>query len=789
MAAVTRPGAGETLGWAERNDAQASQLLHLVEAASPIQQMGLSALPHIGGDHPKPQGLFVDLLFGPAQFVWPVDSETQLANDADTLAQEEKFHEQMAEEASNDAKDVFNNYWTAGKGAEAAEAAYKQAVKARLAQAEVCKVAKGLVSRVASDVERTKRLMAEESDAAHAEVNAFLRSGSGQSIAQVAAILSKHRLMIQAHSGDLQSHVANDTILFANGFPLTPGVGVQAKEAGNGTTSDASSDAQAPVPSDSPSSSPGTAANGGGIKGDASSGGLGGGDIRPQQVAPSGIASRHSSDAVPRPAPSPSPAVLGSAGGLSGLAGMPSGGGGVPSMSGLQGLLGGFGGFPGAGMAPTAGLGSPVMQTPPASVPSLGMDFGRGLAAGAAAAGGVAPVAPVPQAPVTPLAAPIESAPTSAAPAAAPVSAPPPSPASAPAGPAAGMPSGGLAPYGSVLPPGASAASAAGSVPSAPSMPTETGGGPAAPGPGAGLMPVAGRRDGAAVRRDLAESDLELARLAVAELAGAACVVDAGLDWAVAVGRNPSSSMTTLWVASNDGAAYIPPGVYLRKTMPVAAGLDEDFDARWFGWVNPAEKAVRAARARGEAVGAVATTWAWPSEYLEDPDSAVREVATGVLAAGADSAAAELLPSRSHRLQTVDAALYADLKAADESAVRDYCRELVRRLAFGGTGDELSPVAQSVAHALVAQRWPKAEEWAALGAEYDTALLLMGAQRPGLNGVEDPDQVITYARLFMNCRRLEALLCWHRFGANLANVVYAAWVAGVRMPLSELVLH
>ena len=42
----------------------------------------------------------------------------------------------------------------------------------------------------------------------------------------------------------------------------------------------------------------------------------------------------------------------------------------------------------------------------------------------------------------------------------------------------------------------------------------------------------------------------------------------------------------------------------------------------------------------------------------------MREVATGVPPAGLDTPAAELLPSRSHRLQTVDAALYADLKAA-----------------------------------------------------------------------------------------------------------------------------
>jgi hypothetical protein len=237
-----------------------------------------------------------------------------------------------------------------------------------------------------------------------------------------------------------------------------------------------------------------------------------------------------------------------------------------------------------------------------------------------------------------------------------------------------------------------------------------------------------------------------------------------------------------LWVTTNDGTTYIPPGVYLRKTTPIAAGFDDDFDATWFGWVNPAEKAVRAARARGDAVGAVATTWGWPSDFLADPETGVHEVAVGVLQTGSDSPASELLSSRCHRLQTVDPALYADLKAVGESWLRDYCRELVRRLAFSGVGDDLSPVAQSVANALVAGQWPKVQEWAALGAEYETALLLMGAQRPGLNGVLDTDQTMSYARLFMNCRRLEALLC----GGDLFNVVYAAWAAGGCASIKEV---
>ena len=773
MAAVTTPGEGDLPGWwAERNNKQASQLLNLLQAAKPVQKMGAPSLPHVGGDHPKPQGVLVELLFGPGQFVWPEDSETQLATDAETLKQEAKFNEDQGMEARRYADQVFSGAWE-GESAQAAEEAYRQAVSAKFEQSEIARVGSGLLARASSDVERTKRQMTAESDAAHKEAEAFLRSGSGQSIAAVAAIVSQHRTMIQAQSADLHSHVADDTLLFTNKFPESPGGGLQVKPAGgNGITSDHSPDggdpgAGGPPPPGSPLS---------GLTSDHSPGG----DRVP--LVPGGRAVGHSPDGGPGPAPhSPLTSLMGAGSGLPSLPSVPGGGGGsgLP-FSGLQGLLGGFGGFPGGGMPGAGGLASSA--TPPA-VPSLGMDFGRGLAAGATAAGAVPTV---PQAPITPLTASVESAPVAAAPAAAPVSAP--VPGAAPA-PSPGVPAGeGMTPYGSVLPPQvAPSTPPAGSTAAAPSIPAEGGGGgSSAPGPGAGLMPVAGRRDGAPVRRDLAESDVELARIAVAELAGAASVTDPGLDWAVAVGRNRTSGMTTLWVATNDGATYIPPGVHLRKTMPVAAKFDDDFDARWFGWVNPADKAVRAARVCGDDVGAVATTWAWPSDYLAE-HPAVREVATGVPPAGRDTPAAELLRSRSHRLQTVDAALYGDLKAADESTVQDYCRELTRWLAFGGSGAELSPLAQSVAEALVAQRWPKAEQWAALGAEYDNALVLMGAQRPGLNGVEDPDQMVSYAKLFVNCRRLEALLCWERYGGDLANVVYAAWVAGVRAPLNQLV--
>lgn len=768
MASVVGPGSNGEVPewWAERNNKQAERLLKLFNGAKPFEKTGTPSLPHVsGGDHPKPQGLFVNFLFQP--LVWPVDSETRIDNDADTLLDESKLFEDNGIDALQASNGVFDGGSWVGKSADAARAAYSEAATLKFHQADISKVASDLFKRASADVARTKKRMFEENEAAHKEAGAFLRSGSGQSLAQVAVILGTHRTMIQGYSSDLQDFATQYTTQFTSRFAESPGGGPKVKRAGR--TADHSPDgADAAPPGDPTSGTTGVAA-------DHSPSG----DKIP--LVPGGRTVAHSPEDSPTLVPhNPLTQLMG--GGLPTLPNMPGGGsgGGLP-MGPLQGLMGSCGGFP-RGMAPPTGV--PGLQGSP--MPSLGMDFGRGLAAGASAAGTVSPVI---QAPMTALAAPIETAPTSAVPAAAPVAAT--LPAAAPAAsPAPGMPAGDLTPYGSMLPPqGTSAAPSVGSAPPAPSIPTEAGSGSSGSGPGTGLMPVAGRRDAAgAVRRDLAESDLELAKMAVAELAGAASVTDPGLDWAVAVGRN-TSGMPTLWVATNDGATYIPPGVFLRKTMPIAGGHTAEFDTRWFGWVNPADKAARAARACGDKVSAVATTWAWPSEFLEE-HPVVTEVATGVKPVDLkDNPAAELLASRAHRLQTVDAALYADLVAADESMVRDYCRELTRQLVFGVPGEELSPVAQSVAHALVAQRWPKPQEWALLGEEHEDALVMMVAQRPGLNGVENPDQVVSYTREFVKCRRLEALMCWELYGADLLNVVYAAWTAGVRAPLKDPVLR
>ncbi|HUO40549.1 MAG TPA: hypothetical protein VMU34_23090, partial [Mycobacterium sp.] len=129
MAGVAGPSGDEVPSWwAERNNKQAARLLKLFDAAKPISRLAIG-VPHLGGggggDHPKPQGPFVHILFQP--FVWPVDSETHLANDADTLLDESKLYEDNAMDARQAANGVFDGGSWVGKSADAARTAYNEA--------------------------------------------------------------------------------------------------------------------------------------------------------------------------------------------------------------------------------------------------------------------------------------------------------------------------------------------------------------------------------------------------------------------------------------------------------------------------------------------------------------------------------------------------------------------------------------------------------------------------------------------------------------------------------------
>ena len=230
-------------------------------------------------------------------------------------------------------------------------------------------------------------------------------------------------------------------------------------------------------------------------------------------------------------------------------------------------------------------------------------------------------------------------------------------------------------------------------------------------------------------------------------------------------------------MTTNEGAGYIPSGVHLPRSMPLAAGFDPDFDIRWFGWFNPAETALRAVQVHGGSVSAIATTWAHDSEEVR---CATADVAIGVTPAGtpADAESASLTRGRSHRLETVAPGIFQAMDRAVPVDAEAYARQMTQQVVFSGL--EMSPAAQSVARAVVAHRWPAAEEWARLRAEYESARLMAGSQRPGLLGIEEPVQRAAYQRDFIECRRAETLLCWQ--SGNPADVVYAAITSGVAAP-------
>jgi hypothetical protein len=777
---------------AERANNEAAQLLKHFDAAKMAPD---GFVPHVGmpggADIPKPHGLYTDKLIGPD--VWPTESESAVRQASKDYKAFQKLHQDAADTVLDMREEVFSTSWTSGDAADAAYEHYGSQCRAHLGVVSIAEAGAAAFGRLGDDVERTKRLMRDAHDEAHRQIEAFLQAPGGKPTATINGILDTHRTLIQGYSVELAGRGATETTFLTTKFDVPDAP--KNENAGNGSLGEGESTAGPPADPHDPSTPPGKK----GDKGDTH--GLGQKPSTAGPTADDGLPVQPSEgfgQGLSTPVSTP---AKGSGGmpSMPSIPSMPSGGGGgggspLSSLSGgmgpLQGLMGGGNGMSGSLTGPLNNISPAALQGGPAggamSPASLGSEFGRGVAAGAGAAGAMPVSAPPPQAPSAPLAAPISpagGAPLTAAPAAGPTFATGTGVGTGTPAAAGGAPSaGGMAPmssYGSVLPPSAMPPAAAGggapaSIGGAPAAPPVTGGGGNAAA-SSGFMPVRDQVGPQQVARDVSMTDLELARGAVADLAAASSVVYPGLEWAVVVSRGPSG-VPELWVTTNEGAGYIPAGVHLRRSMPLAARFDEDFDARWFGWFNPAETVVRAVRARGGTVSAIATTWAQPSELVRDatPDVAI---AVAPSSAPGDAEASMLLASRSHRLETVAPGIYHSLEQVEPDVAEAYARQLTQEAAFNGP--ELSSVAQSVARAVIAARWPSAEEWAALRSEYEMDRLISGSQRPGVQGYEQPEQLVGYLQDFVRCRRLETLLCWE--DRTPADVVYAAAMAGVSL--------
>ncbi|MFI2842364.1 hypothetical protein, partial [Mycolicibacterium sp. PDY-3] len=388
---------------------------------------------------------------------------------------------------------------------------------------------------------------------------------------------------------------------------------------------------------------------------------------------------------TPGVASSPAASALGG-GGMPSMGGM---GGGVPKMPGGLGSGGmpGMGSNPlggGVGQMPGAGGGLPNAGGVPGSGTGAGSPlsaFTQGISTTSGVGGGIPSAPPPPPAPASPspaLSAGGPATPVSAAAGSgvAPAAAQPGmvAPAATPTG--AGMGTGGGAPM--MLPPG-SMGPPAGAVPPPTTMPAGTVGAasnapPASPPPsgagaGATLIPAsvvaAGQTAAARERRESA--DAAAAKELAWKLQHAAQAVNYPIEWAVGVFRSPSGTETV--ITSNDGASYIPAGVFVPRSVRVLATdplVDDHFRQLWFGWSDPSRVLVEYAQLRAELgwrLVAAATTVgvsALRDAGVEHPPSCTRQT-NSLLQPGVQAPAPALDGMHVHRLAVLWPEVYPRL--------------------------------------------------------------------------------------------------------------------------------
>ncbi|WP_141245072.1 hypothetical protein [Mycobacterium avium] len=470
----------------------------------------------------------------------------------------------------------------------------------------------------------------------------------------------------------------------------------------------------------------------------------------------------------------------------SGLTGLTSGGGlsGVKPPAGLQGLQ------PGSGLPQSAPMGM-----------LSGAPGGAG-ASGGGASGGGGSVPRVPPPPVTlpavtsTAAAPAAQGPSPAAGAGAfganatptqPVSSSP--PASVPGGGAVGM-----APMSA--PGGAAAAPAAPVGPAPTASPGLSQGslGPGGAAPGGGAGPVGAGAGAGAVGVSPAAFSLEgpaklnehaqLAVNTVKALAPAMAVVP-GLAVAAAVVQ-AAGGIPQVVIATNEGAGYLPPGCYLPQNV-LHAFVDlgsSEFDAKWFGWADPARILIDYVVWRSQTVGEPVELLGLASQ-VGVREEAKRLFTQAVPNVTPDAAAKPLTVDQGrnlHRLnvQSGQSRFYDSVRRASES-VREMTAVRVTRAALALPEVAASRATSDAWALLRSGRDLTADQWAELRQEFAYQVKRAGAQRPGfMQGVQPGELVERYAESFKLVRAIEVLLEWQALPElAVEDILYAAHHAGV----------
>jgi hypothetical protein len=261
------------------------------------------------------------------------------------------------------------------------------------------------------------------------------------------------------------------------------------------------------------------------------------------------------------------------------------------------------------------------------------------------------------------------------------------------------------------------------------------------------------------------------------------------VDWCVGIFKTGYGIDTV--VVSNEGAGYIPPGVFLPRSARMLfsdTGLTAAFLARWFGWVNPAQTMLAYAALIGEhdpnlQLYAVAVSTDHGGSALPARDAGVAFYEDCGLLTSPVRADAEPMPldeMHVHRLQTLDAAEYARLirMTVPETQQRDASRATTREAvqtalsrASSLLGLEVPPVIRHVASALDRGEPVSGEQWDELEFARFNATLDSASQRAGRRA---DDVMSAHARACHNLARVAELLLMWRGAPNYCDIAYEA---------------
>jgi hypothetical protein len=265
-----------------------------------------------------------------------------------------------------------------------------------------------------------------------------------------------------------------------------------------------------------------------------------------------------------------------------------------------------------------------------------------------------------------------------------------------------------------------------------------------------------------------------------------------GLHWCVGIFKIANGIETV--IVSNDGASYIPPGVYLPRSARVLFAdpeLGAGFQAKYFGWVNPAATMVayaaeRAVHDPNVVLHAVASTTdpggptVLPARragvlHYQDCDSTRSPI-------DAATPAPELDESRLHRLAVMSPQSFEQLN--DDSLPPNERQTAAWEATAGAVATalagaeplhiEVAPVIREILGGLASGSPISDDQWSALEEVrlYGKSLFM----RPGFIEVEpsgDPNTTVLYRAHHNLDRAVEALSLWRGDNPNHADIVYA----------------